>query len=86
MIRYADAIRFDRLAEQGRNQPLRVTVETDDGEELEIFLKPSGRPEMGVEGMANELFAACVAGHLGLPTCEPIVVRMSQDWIASIQS
>ncbi|RYG05074.1 MAG: hypothetical protein EOO07_30370, partial [Chitinophagaceae bacterium] len=28
----------------------------NEGEELEIFLKPSGRPEMGVEGMANELF------------------------------
>ena len=84
MIRYADATRFDRLAEQGRNQPLRITVEVDGGEELEVFLKPSARPEIGIEGMANELFAACVAGHLGLPICEPLAVRMSADWIASI--
>lgn len=85
MIRFAEAVRFDRLAEQGRNEPLRVTVETEDGEELEVFLKPSARPEMGIEGMANELFAACIAGHLGLPICEPIAVRISADWVASIQ-
>lgn len=86
MIKRADAIRFDRLAEQGRNEPLRVTVETDEGDELEVFLKPSGRPEVGFEGMANELLAACVAGHLGLPVCEPVAVHMSDAWIASIQN
>ncbi|MBR2269867.1 HipA family kinase [Sphingobium sp.] len=86
MIRYAEAVRFDRLAEQGRNEPLRVTVELEDGEELDVFLKPSGRPEVGIEGMANELFAACIAGHLGLPICEPIAVRMSPEWIGSIQN
>lgn len=84
MIRYAEAVRFDRLAEHGRNQPLRVTVEVDDGEELDVFLKPSGRREVGIEGMANELFAACIAGHLGLPICEPLAIRMSPAWIASI--
>ncbi len=86
MIRYADAVRFDRVAEWGRNEPLRVTAETDDGDEVEVFLKPSGRPEVGIEGMANEMFAACIGGHLGLPVCEPIAVRMSNEWIASIQN
>ncbi len=86
MIRYADAVRFDRLAERGRNEPLRVTAETDDGDELEVFLKPSGRPEVGIEGMANEMFAACIGGHIGLPVCEPVAVRMSAEWIASIQN
>lgn len=86
MITRADAIRFDRLAEQGRNEPLRVTVEADDGTEIEVFLKPSGRPEIAIEGMANEMFAALIAGHLGLPVCEPIEVHMSAEWIASIQS
>lgn len=86
MIRYADAVRFDRLAERGRNEPLRVTAEADNGDEIELFLKPSGRPEVGVEGMANELFASCIGGHLGLPVCEPIAVRMSPEWIASVQN
>ncbi|WP_260598239.1 HipA family kinase [Sphingomonas endolithica] len=85
MIRYADAIRFDRLAERGRNEPLRVTAETDQGDEIEVFLKPSARPEIGIEGMANEIFAACVGSHVGVPVCEPIAVRMSSDWISSVQ-
>lgn len=85
MIRRGSAVRFDRLAESGRNEPLRVVVEMDDDAiEREVFLKPSGRPEVGVEGMANELLAACVAGHLGLPVCEPILVKISPEWIASV--
>lgn len=84
MIRKADAIRFDGVVTSGRNHPLRVTAEAIDGEELEVFLKPSGRPELGVEGLANELLAACVAGHVGLPICEPILVEMSPDWISSV--
>jgi hypothetical protein len=87
LIRRGAAVRFDRVAECGRNEPLRVLVEMDDdGSELEVFLKPSGRPEVGIEGMANELLAACVAGHVGLPVCEPVVVELSPEWIASIPS
>lgn len=84
MIRRVNAARFDALAEGGRNQPLRIAAESEDGEDLDVFLKPSGRPEMGVEGMANELLAACVGGHLGLPVCEPVLVDMSPAWINSI--
>lgn len=85
MIRNADAVRFDRLAERGRNEPLRITAEMGDGEEVEVFLKPSGRPEIGIEGMANEMFAACIGAHVGVPVCEPLAVRMSPEWIDSIQ-
>jgi len=56
----------------------------DDGSEREVFLKPSARPEVGIEGMTNELLAACLAGHLGLPVCEPVLVELSPDWISSI--
>jgi hypothetical protein len=61
-----------------------VIAETADGAEHEVYLKPSGRPELGVEGLANEALAACVAGRIGLPICEPLVVEMSPDWIGSI--
>lgn len=84
MILRASAVRFDRLAERGRNEPLRIAVETEHGEEREVFLKPSARPEIGIEGMANELIAACIGGHLGLPVCEPVLVHLSQDWISSV--
>jgi hypothetical protein len=84
MIRTAEAIEFISLAESGRNAPLLITCEMADGTLAEVYLKPSGRPELGVEGMANELYAACVAGHLGLPVCEPILVVLLPDWIETI--
>jgi hypothetical protein len=84
MIERAEAIRFDRIADAGRNLPLRVTVETVAGDEIEVFLKPSGRPELSVSRLASEVLAACIAGHLGLPVCQPLLVNMSPEWIASI--
>jgi hypothetical protein len=84
MIRDAVPVRFDRPAESGRTQPLRVTVETPDGEQHEIFLKASASPGLGIEGLANEALAACLAGDLGLPINEPFLVKLNEDWIASV--
>lgn len=84
MISYAAAVRYDGESGAGRNKPLRVVVETDDGIEHEVFLKPSGRPELSVTGLANEALAACIAGKVGLPVCRPFFVELSPVWIASI--
>lgn len=84
MIRRAVPTRFDRPAESGRNLPLLVAVETSDGAEHEVFLKASGRPELGVEGLANEALAACLAGDLGLPINEPFLVELSPEWVGAI--
>ncbi len=84
MIRTATAIRYDRLATSGRNMPLLVSVETEDGVEHDAFLKPSARPELGCEGLLNEALAACLAADLGLPVCEPFLVQLNTDWCASI--
>jgi hypothetical protein len=54
------------------------------GQGFEVYLKPSGRPEFGIESSCNELLATLLAGELGLPVCEPILVRLSPDWIATI--
>ena len=84
MIRRFIPVRFDRIAEAGRNRPLLVTVETADGAEHEVFLKVSARPELGIEGLSNELLAACLAGDLGLPINEPLLVELLPEWIGSI--
>jgi hypothetical protein len=60
-------------------------VETSDGAEHEVFLKASGRPELGVEGLANEVLAACLAGDLGLPINEPFLVALDPDWVVAIK-
>lgn len=84
MVKQAVAIEYRGLADRGRNEPLIVLAETADGELLELFVKPSGRPELGIEGLANEMFAACIAGELGLPVCEPVFVELEPEWIETI--
>ena len=84
MIAFGAAVRYDGESGAGRNRPLRVVVETDDGAEHEVFLKPSGRPELSVAGLAHEALAACIAGRVGLPVCRPLLVELSPAWIASI--
>ncbi len=85
MIRIIEAIEYRGIAVGGRNEPLQVMGEDQDGTPVELYLKPSGRPELNVESLANELLAAIVAGALNLPICEPLLVEMSQEWIDSIQ-
>ncbi|HEY8004958.1 MAG TPA: HipA family kinase [Phenylobacterium sp.] len=85
MIRRARAVRYDRQAGNGRTQPLRVAVETIDGQEHDLFLKPSAAPELDVEGLCCEVLAACVGGQLELPLCEPMLVEIEPDWIRSLR-
>jgi hypothetical protein len=84
MIRRAVATRFDRLAGAGRNNPMRVVVETANGVEHDVYLKASGSPELSIPGLAAEALAACIAGHLGLPICEPFLVEIDPVWAATI--
>lgn len=84
MIRRAVPVRYDRIASTGRNKPLLITVETSDGQEHEVYLKASARPELGVEGLANEALAACLAGDLGLPINEPFLVPLDPQWVNAI--
>lgn len=84
MIRRASAVRYYRPAEAGRTQPLRIAVQTDDEQEHDVFLKPSAAPGLDLEGLANEVLAACVGSQLGIPFCEPLLVELSPEWIASV--
>lgn len=76
-------MRFDGTTEGGRNRPMIVSVEVA-GEEVEAYVKPSHWKEMGIIGMANEVFAACIASHLGLPVCEPLLVELEDDFIEAV--
>lgn len=84
MIRTATPVRFDDVTEWGRTKPIRAAVETNDGVEHEIYLKFSNRPQLGVEGLSNEVVAACLAADLSLPITEPLLVTLTPEWIASI--
>lgn len=83
-IRRALAIEFARVAQGGRNDPLMIRVETDDGAQHDVYLKPSGRPEIAVTGMVCELLGAMLAGDLGIAVNEPFLVEIDEAFIRSI--
>lgn len=84
MIREAVLSRLDRPTEVGRTEPLRAGVQTDDECEHDVVLKLSYGPECSVEGLANELLGSLLAADLGLPVCEPFLVRIDPSFIEAI--
>ena len=84
LIRYANPVRFDRATENGRTQPLRVTVETDEGHAVDVVMKVSAGAESSIEGLANEMLGSLLAADLGLPITEPFFVRLDAEFIASL--
>ncbi|PDT12928.1 HipA family kinase [Rhizobium sp. M1] len=84
MIRVADLIRFDRKTDNGRTEPLRVTVATADGEEHEAIMKLSSGAECSIEGLANEMLGSLLAADLGFPVNEPFLVQIAPDFAAIV--
>lgn len=84
MLVHADAVRFTRVSDSGRNRPLLVTVELEDGEERDVYLKPAGRPELGIDGLVAEYLASCLGERLGLPVARGMLVRLDPAFIVSV--
>lgn len=84
MIEFALAVRFDGYVEQGRTGPLRVHVETQNGVYADIILKISG-PQLPIEGLANEMLGSVLAGDLNIPTPQPYFVRITPEFIESVE-
>jgi hypothetical protein len=85
MIRTAQLVRYDKLADSGRNRPLRVVVETDDGVDHEAVMKPAGWGELTIGGVTKELLSAAVGALVGLPLCEPFIVEADAQLIGVIE-
>ena len=84
MLRRVVANQFDRTARTGRTRPLFLTCRDAAGEGVEVIAKLSARCDQGVVNLAREVIAACLAGDLGLPVPEPVLVELPSDWIASV--
>jgi hypothetical protein len=76
LIRRAVLSRIDRPAAQGRTGPVLAAIETEDGEEVEVFAKLSAGCDQGVVNLAREAIAACLAADLGLPVPRPWLVEV----------
>jgi hypothetical protein len=82
MIPRAVATRYDKVADGGSNRPLMILFDTDSGVEHEVYNEASGRPRMSVMGMAHEVLASCIAGHVGLPVCKTFQPRTAHQPIS----
>jgi hypothetical protein len=79
LIRRAVLSRIDRPAAQGRTGPVLAAIETEDGEEVEVFAKLSAGCDQGVVNLAREAIAACLAADLGLPVPRPWLVEVPPE-------
>jgi hypothetical protein len=84
MIRLATALRFDREAENGRTEPLRISVSTDDGVEQDVVMKIAEGVTVSIEGLANEMLGSLLAADLGLPVNEPFFVTLDDDFVQAV--
>lgn len=84
MIRRALPSRFIRKTENGRTEPLRIALITDDDVEHEAILKVSKGIELGNEGLANEMLGSLIAADLGLRVNEPFFVELLPEFIESL--
>lgn len=82
MIRVGKAIRFLGRAEGGKSRPPRCLIEFSDGTNCEAYVKiPGLAADLTASGLGAEFASAIVAGHLGLPICEPILVELDDLYV-----
>lgn len=81
MIPRAVLTRIDRVAVQGRTEPILAACEADGEEEVEVFIKLSAGCDQGVVNLAREAIAACLAADLGLPVPKPWIVEIPPEII-----
>ncbi|MBN8991627.1 MAG: hypothetical protein J0H42_25595 [Rhizobiales bacterium] len=84
MLSLVSPVSYLKPTTRGKTEPLMVLCERQDGSEVELVAKFSGACEEKEVNLAREVIAACLAGDLGLPVAEPMIVASSPQWISSI--
>lgn len=75
-----------RRAVSGRSKPPLVIAEMPDGTPIEVWLKsPKLHDGISDDAPAREWMAARLAEDLDLPCAPPVLVRVTGDFIASLQ-
>lgn len=69
----------------GRTCPSILTCEKTTGEIIEVFAKFSSSCDENVSNLTREIIAACLAGDLGLPIPEPVLIEIDDAWISIVQ-
>lgn len=87
MLVEASATRFMEPLGTGRNKPALISAIDARGGSVDLVIKHSaGNIELGVEGLIAEGLAGLLACDLGLPIPQPYIIRLTPEFIASIQA
>lgn len=81
MLARVSPVDFVRPTMSGRTQPALLNCERAGGEAIEVVAKFSAYCDEGVTNLTREVIAACLAGDLGLPIPEPVLIEVTDQWI-----
>ena len=84
MIVRLAADEFIRQATSGRTKPVLMLCEGETDSPLEVFCKVSAGCFEGVENLAREVLASCLAADLNLPVPKPYLVEISTDLVSTV--
>jgi hypothetical protein len=84
VLKRVSPIQYDRPATRGRTGPLFIACEAADGSVVEVVAKFSGGCDQGNVNLAREVIGACLAGDLGLPVPEPVLIDIQAEWVATV--
>ncbi|MCJ2107006.1 hypothetical protein MKK70_16800 [Methylobacterium sp. E-041] len=84
MLARVRPVDFVRVSPSGRTQPVILTCEKQDGDNIDVIAKFSAFCDEGVSNLIREVIAACLAGDLGLPLPEPVLIEIDDQWVSII--
>ncbi len=84
MLKRTTATQFHRPMTRGRTKPSLITCEHADGTTVEVVAKFSAGCDQREASLVHEVIAACLAGDLGLPIPEPVLIDVPPEWIATV--
>jgi hypothetical protein len=74
------ALEYVRQMGAGRTCPLMVNCEKPDGSVVSVVAKFSDFCDQREVHLAREIVGACLAGDLGLPVPEPMLIEIPAGW------
>lgn len=84
MLETVVPVRYHSPVGSRKTKPCRIECEKTDGSLVEVIAKFSEGCERKETALAMEVFAACLAGDLGLPIPKPYIIDVSADFIATV--
>lgn len=84
LVKRAIANTYLGMTRDGRNNPLKLIIEDEDGLKHFSYLKPSGRREIGIHGMVAELLGVLLANDVGIPVNQAFLVEWDDAFIRSL--